>query len=151
MKKRFTSEYLDQLFQKGMIRGYNLIPEKKIERKILARKKPKAWYWIAWNLDHFAKENKVEIIPEYRFAEKRKYRFDFAFPTLKIAVEYEGIFQSAKSRHTTKGGFLEDTNKYNLAAASGWIVIRLTGNNYKTLTDHLRSIMNQKNQSNGNK
>lgn len=65
---------------------------------------------------------------EYRFHPVRLFRFDFALPHLKIAIEVEGgVFGRAKSRHTTGSGYTRDCVKYNLAAAEGWRVLRFTG------------------------
>lgn len=66
---------------------------------------------------------------EYWFARaiKRKWRFDFAFPELMIAVECEGgTWGRRKSRHTTGSGFENDCEKYNFAAMDGWVVLRFT-------------------------
>lgn len=62
---------------------------------------------------------------EYSFHPTRKWRFDFAYPDLKIAFEYEGIF-SVKSRHTSIKGFSNDCEKYNEAQLLGWKVYRFT-------------------------
>lgn len=60
---------------------------------------------------------------EYRFAEGRRWRFDFAWPGEKLAVEVEGgIFTSG--RHTRGTGMLADMEKYNRAALLGWRVLR---------------------------
>lgn len=64
---------------------------------------------------------------EYRFCE-RKWRFDFAWPAAKVAVEIEGgIHDHGPSRgyHLRKAGFLKDATKYNRAAVLGWRVMRL--------------------------
>jgi len=63
--------------------------------------------------------------PQYRFAPPRRFRFDFAWPQCRAAVEMEGII-SAKSRHLTIGGYSKDCEKYNLAAEKGWRVLRYT-------------------------
>ena len=62
---------------------------------------------------------------EYFFDEYREWRFDAAWPGIKVAFEYEGIF-SKKSRHTSITGYTGDIEKYNSAAIQGWIVIRAT-------------------------
>jgi very-short-patch-repair endonuclease len=62
---------------------------------------------------------------EYRFHPKRRWRFDFAWPTQKIAVEIEGGVWSY-GRHTRGSGFLADMDKYNMAGALGWRVFRFT-------------------------
>lgn len=78
---------------------------------------------------------------EYPFAKpERAFLFDIAFPEIKVAIEYEGIF-SDKSRHTSYVGYSRDTEKYNLAAILGWRVLRYTGINYsKALSDYRKII-----------
>ncbi len=61
---------------------------------------------------------------EYVFHIGRRFRFDFAWPELKLAVEIEGGTYSKKSRHTTGPGFHTDCEKYNLAELEGWTVLR---------------------------
>ena len=80
---------------------------------------------------------------EYRFDEKRKFRFDFALPNLKIAVEYEGIF-SEKSRHTSVLGYSKDVEKYNLATIQGWSVLRYTAKNYKDAANDVFNLIELK-------
>lgn len=64
-----------------------------------------------------------EPVPEYRFDQVRKYRFDFAWPELKVACEVEGgTFQGG--RHTRGLGYHNDCKKYNLATEQGWRVFR---------------------------
>lgn len=77
-----------------------------------------------------------DFVPEHRFDEVRQFRFDWAIPSLMLAIEYEGVF-SKKSRHTTVNGFSEDCVKYNLAVCSGWRVLRYTAKNYLNLETDL--------------
>lgn len=79
-------------------------------------------------------------VTELVFDDVRKFRFDWAIPSLKIAVEFEGII-SIKSRHTTKTGYTKDTEKYNLAAINGWLVLRYTAINYLNLERDLLKII----------
>lgn len=58
---------------------------------------------------------------EFRFHEERKWRFDFAFPRQKLAIEVEG-----RGRHQSFGGFDKDCEKYAEAVILGWRVIRVT-------------------------
>lgn len=62
---------------------------------------------------------------EVQFAPPRRFRFDLAFPSLKVAFEREGGTWG-KSRHTTGTGYRRDCKKYNLAGLLGWIVVRGT-------------------------
>jgi len=60
---------------------------------------------------------------EFMFHPLRKWRFDFAWPTKKIAAEVEGGIWT-NGRHNRGKGFLDDCEKYNQAALLGWIVLR---------------------------
>lgn len=60
---------------------------------------------------------------EYRRG--RKWRFDFAWPAVKVAVECEGGTHSG-GRHTRGPGFEKDAEKYNAALLAGWRVLRFT-------------------------
>jgi hypothetical protein len=64
-------------------------------------------------------------VPEYRFHDKRRWRFDFAWPEQLIALEIEGGVW-VNGRHTRGKGFEEDIRKYNAAACLGWRVLRAT-------------------------
>jgi hypothetical protein len=81
-----------------------------------------------------------DYVTELQFDEVRKFRFDWAIPSLKIALEYEGIF-SEKSRHTTITGYSKDIEKYNLAITLGWRVLRYTAKNYKDLENDLKKLL----------
>lgn len=63
-------------------------------------------------------------IAEHRFCERR-WRFDYAWPDQKLALEVEGGIWTG-GRHTRGKGFLADMTKYNRATALGWRVIRCT-------------------------
>ena len=67
----------------------------------------------------------AEVVAEHRFHDTRKWRFDYAIPHLRIALEVEGGVWTG-GRHTSAKGFLRDMDKYNEAALNGWIVLRCT-------------------------
>jgi very-short-patch-repair endonuclease len=67
----------------------------------------------------------AELETEYRFHEKRRWRFDFAAPGAMVAIELEGGTFSG-GRHTRGKGFAADCEKYNAAARLGWRVFRFT-------------------------
>lgn len=80
---------------------------------------------------------------EYRFAAPRRWRFDFAFPDLKVAVECEGG-SWVNGAHSRGGHFEQDCIKYSEAAIRGWKVIRATGKMIKdgTAIDLLQRALN---------
>jgi hypothetical protein len=128
----WTKDRIDKLKAEGKIQNFRL-PVKSFQEpgknKQVFKARSKAKDWLNWNLPYWCNENAVSLELEFQFHPHRKWKFDWAIPSLKIAVEYEGIF-SAKSRHTTMHGYNADTDKYNAAAAMGWRVIRLTAKNY---------------------
>ena len=62
---------------------------------------------------------------EYRFAPPRRWRFDYAWPQPKVALEVEGGVW-IRGRHTRGKGYLADCEKYSEAASMGWLVLRTT-------------------------
>jgi len=68
---------------------------------------------------------KVKFEREYQAIPGRRFRFDFAIPDLKIAVEYEGG-TFIHGGHSRGKGYSKDCQKYSLAAIYGWCVIRVT-------------------------
>lgn len=66
-------------------------------------------------------------VAEYRGIPGRQFRFDYAWPEQKVALECEGgTWQKERTGHTSGKGFESDCEKYSLAAAHGWLVIRAT-------------------------
>lgn len=76
-------------------------------------------YW------HTIVPHQPEPAPEYRFCQDRKWRFDFAFPAHKVAIELEGGAYT-QGRHTRGNGYEGDCEKYNRATSEGWRVLRFT-------------------------
>ena len=69
------------------------------------------------------KELGVRCEKEWKFHPVRRWRFDYAFPDFKVALEVEGgVFTGG--RHTRSVGFMKDIEKYNTAAMLGWTVVR---------------------------
>lgn len=67
----------------------------------------------------------VLCVKEYKFHPKRRWRFDYAIPDHKIALEVEGGVYT-QGRHVRPQGFLGDMEKYNTATLMGWRVFRTT-------------------------
>lgn len=67
----------------------------------------------------------AKCVMEYQFHPTRKWRFDYALPQYRIALEVEGgVF--SQGRHTRPQGFLGDMEKYNTATLMGWRLLRTT-------------------------
>ena len=93
----------------------------------------------------------VECVKEYKFNPERKWRFDYAVPEYRIALEVEGGVWTS-GRHTRPQGFLGDIEKYNTATLMGWRVFRTTPTElYRTATINLlkEAIKGDKSPKNG--
>jgi very-short-patch-repair endonuclease len=64
-------------------------------------------------------------VTQHRFLTDRQFRFDFAWPQYKVAVEIEGGIYG-KGGHNSINGFIKDCEKYNQAVLAGWRVLRYT-------------------------
>lgn len=69
-------------------------------------------------------EQQVAIIP------KRRYRFDFAYPRLKVAIEVDGgtwkrTSQGRSAGHAHPARITLDNEKRNLARLLGWRVFQV--------------------------
>ena len=53
----------------------------------------------------------------------RKFRFDYAWPDKKVALECDGGIWT-QGRHTRGAGWLKDMEKFDAAAILGWRVIK---------------------------
>ena len=78
-------------------------------------------------------KKQLGVVPakEYIFHPVRKWRFDYAFPGAKIALEVEGGVYTG-GRHIRPKGFLGDVDKYNAAAVMGWRVLRVVPDRLRT-------------------
>lgn len=80
----------------------------------------------------------------------RDWRFDFAWPEAKVAVEIDGgqwkpIYRrdgsvSYGGRHNTPEGFRRDCEKLNAATLLGWVVLRFTG---EMLEENVQLVLEQ--------
>ena len=91
---------------------------KRLDKKELLRS--------AWSL--IFRDDEWPFDPEYKFHATRKWRFDWAEPDLKLAVEVEGVTHFGKGigRHQSATGIEGDMEKYNAAALLGWTVLRFS-------------------------
>lgn len=64
---------------------------------------------------------------EYVAIPRRRFRWDYAWPTLKILVEIQGgVFLRGRSGHTSAAGVRRDATKNNLAVLYGYLPFQFT-------------------------
>ena len=90
-------------------------------------------------LTNWMKQSKVKWEAEYRFNPDRRWRFDWACPVLKIAIECEGGVW-VRGRHSRGAGMIADMDKYNWAALNGWMVLRYTPQNLTQAIEDLEGL-----------
>jgi len=78
-------------------------------------------------IEFFESQGLPPPVAEYQFHPTRRWRFDFAWLSEKIALEVEGAIWTG-GRHTSAAGFHKDMEKYNAASVLGWRVLRVTPN-----------------------
>lgn len=66
-------------------------------------------------------DREVELIPG------RKFRWDFAWPAHRLAVEVQGGEWMAKGGHNSAQGLQRDCEKLALATLAGWRQLSVTG------------------------
>lgn len=67
----------------------------------------------------------AEVVKELQFHPDRKWRFDYAFPSRKVAIEIDGAIWTF-GRHNRPRGYLNDMEKLNTAASMGWLILRFS-------------------------
>lgn len=84
-------------------------------------------FWLLWKA--CAPASYAEPQTQYVFHATRKWRFDFAWPDQKVAVEiHGGIFQNQATGHRSKSGVVRDMEKSNAAQKDGWTVLAYQSN-----------------------
>ncbi len=71
---------------------------------------------------------------EYRFHPVRMWRFDYAIPAAKLAIEYHGhsgFIGKGASGHSTIKGLTNDCEKSNAAHAMGWRILAFTALHFR--------------------
>jgi very-short-patch-repair endonuclease len=73
----------------------------------------------------WAAANGPALETEVKFHPVRRWRFDYAIPARKIAIELEGIVYQSQGGHQSKKGYEQNTEKYLEATLLGWQLYRL--------------------------
>lgn len=68
---------------------------------------------------------------EYRFHPRRRWRFDFAWPELMLAVEVDGG-EWLRGRHYRPDGMARDREKTIAADRLGWTVLHFAGSQVRS-------------------
>jgi very-short-patch-repair endonuclease len=101
-----------------------------------AKRKPTTdaakYFERAWNLDPLPGS---DMTREYRFHPTRKWRFDVAFPSVKLAIEIDG-----RGYHQTIVGVRADHEKQNAAVLMGWRVMRFPACDKGQVTEWVRMV-----------
>jgi predicted nuclease of restriction endonuclease-like RecB superfamily len=105
-------------------------------------KEKRAFYNLVYELQLC----KIKVTPEYKFCPARKFKADFMleYNGKQILVEYEGIYNYGKSRHTSKMGYTNDTEKYNIASKMGFVLLRYTASTYEKITTDVLDVFDIK-------
>lgn len=77
----------------------------------------------------------ADLVREHRFHPTRKWRFDFAFPSVKLAIEIDG-----RGKHQTISGVRADCEKANEAIRLGWRVMRFPATDKLHAHDWVRQV-----------
>lgn len=80
-------------------------------------------FFAAWQ-EHGI-QNGCVLHREYRPFLERKWKIDFALIPVDPAIHPVAIEIEGEGRHRRWGGFMNDMEKYNGLAASGWRIFRL--------------------------
>jgi very-short-patch-repair endonuclease len=95
----------------------------RVRRVTVARSAGRTAATLAWAL--WRAYGLPEPIPEHRFHPVRKWRFDYAWPDRKVALEIQGgLF--VQGRHSRGAALVKEFEKLNTAAAMGWRVLFVT-------------------------
>lgn len=89
-------------------------------------------FLIAWNLNPLPG---AELVREYRFHQVRRWRWDYAFPSVKVAIEIDG-----RGRHQTVVGVRSDCEKANTALLMGWRVLRFPATDKRLAADWVATV-----------
>lgn len=123
---RITSAQLDAINNQGWRKSSGVIvvvPKKSKQSTVIPKSE------LSINEAKLMQQMMAEKVPlpkhNYSFHDSRRWKFDFAWPDLKLAVEAEGGTQN-EGRHVRHQGYADDCEKYNAALDLGWRVYRYT-------------------------
>ena len=99
--------------------------------------------WIPWP-GFWSARSLPEPISEFKVCPERRWRFDWAFPVQRVAIEVNGgIFSRIRGRHSRGAGQLKDWEKLNHAQKLGWKVFQFSPQqmNEEKTAEFLREVL----------
>jgi len=114
------------LIKKTTVKKKRAIAASTLEKKFQAN----------WNKTYPA----TKLVREYKFSDtccrtgcrQRGYRFDFAHPKSKVAIEIQGGTHLPYGAHSSAAGLQRDYEKLAIASSKGWRVFMLSGSMIET-------------------
>lgn len=97
-----------------------------MKKKARRRKKSESELELTFSKSWKAKHGNT-VVREYKFHPTRMWRFDFAFPSIYLAIEIQGYGRG----HTSYTGMYQDYQKHNSAIRMGWTIIYLMSEDLK--------------------
>ncbi len=93
-------------------------------------------------------DGQPDPVREHLFAPPRKWRFDFAWPAYRVAVEIDGgTWMESGGCHQHPIRFAGDCEKFNAATLLGWRVLRFTtidlGQNMTGMIEQIEALLKQ--------
>jgi hypothetical protein len=82
------------------------------------------------------------IEPQYKFHPFRRWRFDFAIPSLKIAIEINGGVWS-NGRHSRGSGLVKEYEKMRAAAVLHWYVFAYDPKSIHLITEDISRFLEE--------
>lgn len=84
----------------------------------------------------------LEVVTEYKFHPKRKWRLDYYVKSgvVEVGLEVEGGVWTG-GRHTSGAGFMKDMEKYNEATRMGIYIIRCVPSSLKKQVEAAKIVL----------
>ena len=80
-------------------------------------------------------------VREYRFHPERRWRLDFAWPSIKLGVEIQGMGMGGRAGgHQTDKGMQNDCEKHNALVQLGWRVLHFRAGDRRNVASWVETV-----------